>query len=341
VKDATMHLGFDRLEYPGDAVMTALRTQGKVSFTAFYLAPAPSQSNTSWMAHVTGLIAAGWGLAPVYVGQQAAGGPGAHTLTAAQGTTDAANACALAVKAGLPAGRVVYLDIEVGGTLSTAHLAYVTAWVTAMRAAAYAPGIYASTSRTAAQVVAAVGALPTWVFHPRDNKAVVVDPATEVAPDPATSGFAGATIWQYRMSLTSASRVDLAWVDSSGTKHVLAGVDMDSSTVADPSIAPAAPSGSSAGGTTSAGQGGSAASGSGGSAPAGGTTSSTGGGTAASSTGGGTTGDASGGDGADASASADASGGDASGGDAADASASGDGSGRCGRVGVGRRVVDG
>ena len=265
-------LGFDRLAYPGDAVMQGLRAQGKVSFVACYLAPSPSQGNTSWMAHVSDLIKAGWGLAPVYVGQQAKGGPGSHTLMAAQGTTDAADACALAVKAGLPEGRVIYLDIEVGGTLAADQMSYVSAWVTAMRAAKFAPGIYASTSKTAAQVVAAVGNLPVWVFHPRDNKAAVVDPATEAAPDPTTSGFSGATVWQYRLSLTATSRIDLAWTDSSGKKQVLQSVDMDSSTVADPSLIPSGSStgaGSGAGSTGSgAGAGlgvGSAGSGSGGS----------------------------------------------------------------------------
>jgi hypothetical protein len=43
------YAGFDRLGYPGDATMTALWATD-LRWCGFYLAPAPSQGNTSWMA---------------------------------------------------------------------------------------------------------------------------------------------------------------------------------------------------------------------------------------------------------------------------------------------------
>jgi hypothetical protein len=69
-----MHLGFDRLTYPGDSVMQSLWNSTPLAFVAASLAPAPSQSYTGWMPAVPTLRAMGWGITPVYVGQQAGGG---------------------------------------------------------------------------------------------------------------------------------------------------------------------------------------------------------------------------------------------------------------------------
>ena len=86
-----MYLGFDRSGYPGDAIMQSLKASTNMTFVAVYLAPAPSHGDPAWMAHVPDLKAAGWGLLPVYVGQQTAGGPGSHSLTAARGTNGTIN----------------------------------------------------------------------------------------------------------------------------------------------------------------------------------------------------------------------------------------------------------
>ena len=148
--------------------MQSLFDSTPMAFAAAYLAPAPSHGDTGWMPKVSQLRAAGWGIAPVYVGQQAVGGPGSHTLTAAQGTADAADAANLAQTAGLDAGSVVYLDVEIGGQLGPDFMSYISSWVLGMSAGSFRPGVYCSFSQTAAQITAAVGDIPVWVFHPTD-----------------------------------------------------------------------------------------------------------------------------------------------------------------------------
>lgn len=229
-----MHLGFDRLTYPGDDVMQSLWDSTPLAFVAAYLAPAPSQGYTGWMPAVPTLRTMGWGIAPVYVGQQAAGGPGSLTLTAAQGATDALDATTLAQSAGLDAGAVVYLDVELGGTLAPEQVTYIVAWVTAMNGGSYLPGVYCSFSQTAAQIVANVGDIPVWVFHPVVTGPATVDLAAETAPDPAKSGFASALVWQHKMSLSGP--VTLQWVDrNTGATKTLGPVDLDTSVCLDPS----------------------------------------------------------------------------------------------------------
>src|SRR5262245_38171774 len=112
-------LGFDRSAYPGDNIMQLLRNAAHLDFTGFYLAPAPSHPDTSWMGKRAFLAGLGYGFAPVYVGQQQPPppghqSPGSHIITAAQGTIDGKNATDLAGHAGFGPNSVIYLDIETG-----------------------------------------------------------------------------------------------------------------------------------------------------------------------------------------------------------------------------------
>jgi hypothetical protein len=118
--------GIDRLVYPGDATMQQMWNTTNLTWTGFYLAPAPSQGNTSWMTRFAFLRSLGWRVAPIYVGQQQPepNSPGAHNVTAAQGTLDAANAILLATTAGIPPMSVLYLDIETGGPIQPGLSAY-------------------------------------------------------------------------------------------------------------------------------------------------------------------------------------------------------------------------
>jgi hypothetical protein len=229
------HLGFDTLTYPGDSVMQSLKASTPLKFVGLYLAPAPNQQYTGWMSKVATLKSMGWGLIPVYVGQQLPGSGLSSTLTAAQGTADASNAVALANKAGLAAGSVIYLDVGTGGTLPQNFIAYITAWVSGVDGTSFRPGIHCSSSQTAAQISGAVArSVLFWIFHPVNQGAVAVNANTESAPDPGTSGFAGATVWQYKLSLGNTA-VSMTWPDAKGTSQTLSPVDMDTSTVPDPS----------------------------------------------------------------------------------------------------------
>src|SRR5581483_3915059 len=139
-----MYAGFDRLSYPGDDVMQALYAHTNLTWTGFYLAPAPSQGYTGWMDKAATLRSMGWGLAPIFVGQQWPGGPGSHVLTSEQGTADAQRSVQLADQAGVGQHAVIYLDIEVGGELPATFLAYAQAWLDGVRLSAYRPGVYCS-----------------------------------------------------------------------------------------------------------------------------------------------------------------------------------------------------
>jgi len=103
--------GFDRDIYPGDTVMAAIIQKTNLRWCGFFLAPAPCHTDTSWMTKRAFLQGLGWGLAPLYVGQQL-DGPGSHNVTAAQGAIDGQNAATLAAQAGFPNGSIIFLAIQ-------------------------------------------------------------------------------------------------------------------------------------------------------------------------------------------------------------------------------------
>jgi hypothetical protein len=149
------------------------------------------------------------------------------------GTTDGNDATALAQNAGFATDTVLYLDIEIGGTLTQQFIDYISAWTAQVAANSGRPGVYCSFSQTAAQITGQVGDIPIWVFHPTDSGPSTIDLNAETPPDPAISGFGGALAWQYRMSLSG--HVDLTWTDGAGATKKLIQVDVDSSVVQDPS----------------------------------------------------------------------------------------------------------
>jgi hypothetical protein len=238
-----MFLGFDRSGYPGDEVMQSLwESVSDLTFVCLYLAPAPSHPNTAWMNAAPTLRSMGWGLVPTYVGQQVIGA-GSHVVTAAQGTTDAQDAAALAANAGLDSGSVIYLDIENGGEMPSNQVSYVTSWIGEMNSNTdYWAGVYCSHFKTAKQVAdAAVGItdhdVATWAYNPIDSGPSVIDLGAEQPGDPAGSGYAPAIVWQYRMSLHGS--VDLTWTDqATGASKRLNQVDLDTASVQDPSSSP-------------------------------------------------------------------------------------------------------
>ena len=85
----------------------------------------------------------GWGLAPLYVGQQTVG-PGSHNASGGQGTIDGQDAVSLMTDEGFAAGSCVYLDLENGPPLAPALRDYVASWCDAVAAGGYKPGVYVS-----------------------------------------------------------------------------------------------------------------------------------------------------------------------------------------------------
>ena len=137
----TAYAGFDRSDFPGALAMAWLRANTNLCWCGFYL-PSPSHPGTSWIDADDEALD-GWGLAPIYVGQQVTG-PGSHLVTAAQGAIDGADAAAKMGAAGFDPKSCVYLDLENGPPFGPAQQAYVGAWCDAVSAADFLPGVYCS-----------------------------------------------------------------------------------------------------------------------------------------------------------------------------------------------------
>jgi hypothetical protein len=226
--------GFDRLDYPGDSMMQTIFDETNLCWCGFYLAPAPSQGNTSWMLKRAYLQQIGWGFAPIYVGQQAVG-PGSHTVTAKQGVIDAQDAATLASSAGFPTGSILFLDIEQGPPVGAGALAYYDAWVSELEDHTnYSPGVYCSFYQVA-DALKKLNARPTfWVFNinhytcgPAKGTHERIKATTPFpAPDPTQSGVNFAQLWQLGQGNNCS-------IQAGG--HTLARVDFDSASAADPS----------------------------------------------------------------------------------------------------------
>jgi hypothetical protein len=237
--------GIDRLGYPGNDFMNGLMNNTNLLWTGFYLAPAPSQGNTSWMAHLVDLRAMGpgWGVAPIYVGQQhpSIDQPGvSHIRTAEQGRIDALNAAELADRAGFSSGSEanltgsprIYLDIEIGGNLPREDLAYVNAWCATIRSdqTAYLPGVYCSFKDTAAQLKRDNPDLVFWVFNLNHHEPAMPEQNVFAKPDLTLSGVPDATAWQWVQGFAS---ITTTLPDGSG--QTLRSWDLDVSAAPDPS----------------------------------------------------------------------------------------------------------
>jgi hypothetical protein len=214
--------GFDSDIYPGDAIMGWFKTSTNMAWCGYYLAPAPSHHDTSWMGKRAGLAGAGWGIAPLYVGEQVIP-PGSQHPSAAKGTDDGNQAAQLMASEGFAPGSCVYLDLE-DGSLPQILSEYTAAWVQAVGNAGYQPGVYCS-HVIADSVNALAPNLRIWAFR-------VPTTAQHHSPgppyredDPSGSGFAQAVAWQLDQNAT----IDVP-VAPGGTLVV----DLDSASSPDP-----------------------------------------------------------------------------------------------------------
>lgn len=223
------YLGFDRADCPDLPTMAALKAQTNLKWCAYYL-HAPSQPAPTWRNKRAALVAAGWGLAPVYVGQQITG-PGSHLVTGLQGCTDGGDTATQMFAEGFPPGSYCYLDLENGPPLGPTQSAYIHTWCNSLSVSGYAPGIYCS-YLLAPAIAALVPFARLWVFHVRTATPHAVD-GTQFQPwapgGPLGSGVPSATIWQYDDEARLMAFGKLA-------------VDLDVASVADPSAPTAAAS---------------------------------------------------------------------------------------------------
>jgi hypothetical protein len=198
--------GFDSSEFPGSAQMLWLKANSNLVWCGYYLGPTPSHSSTSWMRQRTTLRNAGWGLAPIYVGQQI-NGPGRHNVNAQQGTIDGDEAGKLLVNEGFVQGTCVYLDLEDGPPFSDPRTDYVGAWTDAVCAAGFQAGVYCSHS-FASDVHNLRSSARIWAFKVDTTVEHLFQGTNFPDSHPAGSGYPGAYVWQLaqncRLSLPAA-----------------------------------------------------------------------------------------------------------------------------------------
>jgi len=215
--------GFDRSAFPGTAEMTWLRANTNLVWCGSYLAPAPSHPDTSWMGQRAALMAAGWGTAPVYVGQQLSG-RGSRNVTGPQGVLDGNDAVQLMNQEGYAAGSCVYLDLEDGAPLAFPRTDYVANWVDTVAAGGFLPGVYCSHG-IAAAVHTLKPSARVWAFKVTTTAEHPFPGLNFPDLHPAGSGYAGAFIWQLgqscRLTLPGAPTASIV-------------VDLDSALTADP-----------------------------------------------------------------------------------------------------------
>lgn len=156
--------GMDTGSYPGKLVMDAAWATSNLFWTGMYLdspAPVPGEAPPTkpvnghnrmggigahpeggWMRAWTELRP-GWGLLPIYWGQQDPGNAdGPVDLRDFIAVANAEDAAVKAANAGIPAGAVIYLDWEMGGAPSQAGRAYCRTWSRRLAELGYRPGVY-------------------------------------------------------------------------------------------------------------------------------------------------------------------------------------------------------
>ncbi len=134
------YFGFDRNEYPGDNLLPALRRS--FSYTGYWLNNPPGAKSNGWVGKRAILKAHGFGFMILYNGRLDAQLTGKDA--AALGRSDAAAAVSAAKREGFAPGAILFLDQEEGGRLLPEQSAYLFAWVEAIRASQYKPGVYCS-----------------------------------------------------------------------------------------------------------------------------------------------------------------------------------------------------
>ena len=207
---STRYLGFDIATYPGDATMGWLWGHG-FRISGFYLNHHRGEADETWIARRRTLAAAGWGLAPLYLGWQTVDIRG-HRLPPppnpqTTGAADAAEAVALMQRSGFSPGSAVHFDIEDGTVPAGAYEQYLLAWKTAVAAAGFSPAVYCSHLCNA---WAAANSLPHWCFRLVDKVAGPYDPARLPQP-PIEDGSLGVQFLQQVHLAGLPVAVDLDW----------------------------------------------------------------------------------------------------------------------------------
>lgn len=205
--------GFDKRDFPTLAEMQTWMRESPYVWVGYYL-PSPCFAGRAWVGNRAQLEQQGWGLAVLYVGQQAPNsammtgaaatpsgdGParncGRNPLTTAQGSTDGDDAANIAAADGFPPGTTIFLDVERSDPMPPALDTYVRGWLDRVLARGYLAGIYAHKVNADALSASQRAAYAARNDARRPPFWVVNSIGFELGKPPAASGYPYATIWQ-------------------------------------------------------------------------------------------------------------------------------------------------
>ena len=202
------YLGFDRNEYPGDAVLPLLRKT--ISFCGYWLNLPPGEASNTWEGKREVLTSSGFGFLVLFNGRlfrELKSLPNSRTL----GARDAAVAVEAAKQEGFPIGTIIFLDQEEGGRMLPEQRAYVYAWIDGVNASGYRAGVYCS-GIPARETNGATATTANDLRDNADGRKIVFfvysdscPPSPGCAfprnvPSPPHSGVPFTLIWQYAQS---------------------------------------------------------------------------------------------------------------------------------------------
>jgi matrix metalloproteinase-14 (membrane-inserted) len=226
------YAGFDRSEYPGQNKMMKLWSDTNLIWCGFYLAPAPSRKDESWMTELAAIRDIGWAAAPIYFGQSQPGVQGgAQHPSAARGVIDAQEAADLATTAGFEPGTIIYLDVDFSPTKATLvpkMRDYYVSWVATITTQGFRPGVYCPFQY--AETLLELNRTPAfWIVN---GKKFPMGPTRTYktpfpAPEPLLTTIPEAASWQLALDVKA----------KLGTQTILKW-DCDSSSYLDPSSIP-------------------------------------------------------------------------------------------------------
>jgi glycoside hydrolase-like protein len=204
--------GFDRNDYPGDALLDGLRRT--FNYTGYWLNAPPGETATSWTGKRDLLRQKGFGFLILFNGRLYAQLKGKDA--AAVGRADAQAAVTAAQREGFPRGALIFLDQEEGGALLREQMSYVLAWVDFVRRLGWRAGVYCSGIEVSQSGIGAVSTaedierqagswkVPLWVA--RDECPPSPGCVVEEKPQlPSALGLPGTVVWQYALSPRRAS----------------------------------------------------------------------------------------------------------------------------------------
>jgi|HubBroStandDraft_4_1064222.scaffolds.fasta_scaffold39713_3 hypothetical protein len=200
------YLGFDANDYPGDAVLPALKKT--FSFAGYWLNSPPGAKSNPWTGKRETILKNDFGFLVLFNGRTES--QLKPPLVAADlGVSDAELAVKSAQREGFPARTIIFLDQEEGGRMLPVQIEYLVAWTQRVNSSGFSAGVYCSGMKvkeekgqfivTADDIHARTEAKSFFVYNdacpPSPGCVYLKNP-----PPPSTSGVRYASVWQFAQS---------------------------------------------------------------------------------------------------------------------------------------------